>query len=116
MPPRRKSKYRSKQQPSSTIQDVDELLCLFKDILLDAKYGHVDNFTRIKSTNIRSILTSGVKRLISLYDQNIPQPNTVYGSDTAIIVPLTSALEHVVYDYLKDNGESESEFSTLLRR
>lgn len=50
-----KSKSRTKLPSYSTLQDFEELQCLFKDFFQEAKHGYLDLPAYIPVTKIRSI-------------------------------------------------------------
>ncbi len=105
-------KLQSKTSGSSNLSDGIETH--FRDVMEDAVYEWIDPHACIPFTRTRTIVPSGVRRLMSLFDgqlmgQSINGGGITCGSDTAIVVHLNGTMLKYVYDHFKEQNLSEDE-------
>ncbi len=91
----------------------------FKDVMDGCYYDWIDPNGCIPFTRTRPVITSGVRRLMSLFDasfdgDSISGGGISCGTDTPIVVKLTGTLRTYVCEYFRDKGFSESEVKRRL--
>ena len=84
----------------------------FKDVMSGCHYDWIDPNACIPFTRTRPIISSGVSRLMALFDgafdgESIASGGISCGTDTPIVVKLTGSLRSHLLDYFRDQGLSE---------
>jgi len=84
----------------------------FKEVMDGAYYDWIDPHACVPFTRTRTIVESGVRRLMAIFDASyngdrISGGGIACGSDTPIVVKLTGTLRNYFVEYFKSQGKSE---------
>ena len=108
-----KSLGQESKSPLDNIQ-LSKARTYFSDIMDKAVYEWIDPLSCIHFTKTRTLVQSGVYRLMSIFDgrsmgEIITGGGISCGSCTAIVVKLEGTLKNYVFRHFEEQGFSESE-------